>query len=352
MVKSYKGRGTASSIEGRFSAQRRVRDPGRKDGADAPESIATEVSPERAKTIITKNESPDVPFDFSVNPYRGCEHGCIYCYARPAHAYMDLSPGIDFETRLFFKQDAPALLRRALRTGKYHGHRIALGGNTDVYQPIEHHLQITRRLVAVLLEFEQPFSIVTKSRLVLRDADLLAAAASHELVHVYLSLTTLDDHLKRVMEPRAASALARLRAIERLRAEEVPVGVLVAPVIPFINDNEIESILKAARNAGAISARYLMLRLPHELGSLFDEWLQTHFPQRCNRVMQAIRSMRGGRLNDPRFDTRTRGEGLIADLIAKRFEISARKLGFCGRLPESDVTRRLRKTTPTQLRLF
>ena len=331
-LKVRKGRGATNNLPGRFANTiAEFYDDGWYREQQV-ESVATEVRPERARSIINTNKSPDVPFDYSINPYRGCEHGCIYCYARPAHAYVDLSPGIDFETRLFFKQDAAGLLRRALLSGRYQGHRIALGGNTDVYQPIETQLEITRSLLDVMAEFGQPFSIVTKGSLVLRDLELLSLLARRGLVHVYLSVTTLDDGLKRIMEPRAAAPAARLRTIEALRMAEVPVGMMVAPIIPFINDSEIEAILQAGRNAGAQTARYILLRLPNEVQQLFKDWLQAHFPERAAHVMKTIRDTRGGRDNDPRFSSRMRGEGVIADLIKRRFTIAAKRLGLDGEM--------------------
>ena len=348
-----KGRGALGNLAGRFSNTiSEFYDDGWYREQDVGKQLAIEVRPERARTIVSSNDSPDVPFDHSINPYRGCEHGCIYCYARPAHAYVDLSPGIDFETKLFFKQDAVQLLRTALASGRYKGQRIALGGNTDVYQPIEKHLEITRGLMGVLQEFEQPYSIVTKSSLILRDLDMLSEMAARGLVHVYLSVTTLDASLKRIMEPRAASPAARLRTVSMLSEAGVPVGMMVAPVIPIINDHEIEAILEAGSRAGAQTARYILLRLPNEVRPLFEEWLQAHFPERQAHVMNAIRATRGGRDNDPRFGSRMKGEGVIADVISRRFQIAAKRLGLDGSMQPEYIGTLVEEPERAQLALF
>jgi DNA repair photolyase len=284
------------------------------------------LQPEAARGAIARNTSPDVPFSQSINPYRGCEHGCIYCYARPTHAYMDLSPGLDFETRIFFKKDAPALLRRELSRPSYRCQTIAIGTNTDGYQPAERQLRITRALLEVLQECRHPVSIVTKSALVERDLDLLAPMAAQNLVRVMVSVTTLDDELKRRMEPRTPSSLRRLQTIHRLADAGIPVGVLAAPMIPALNDHELEAILQAAADAGARSAAYVLLRLPHEVAPLFDEWLGQHYPLRHSHVLGLLRDMRGGAINDPAFGSRMSGSGTLAHLLRQRFERACRAL--------------------------
>jgi DNA repair photolyase len=296
---------------------------------DAPlPPLETVVRPEPARTVITRNDSPDVPFEQSINPYRGCEHGCVYCFARPAHAYVNLSPGLDFETRLFYKQEAATRLREELSRPRYRCAPIALGTNTDPYQPVERRYGVTRSILELMLECAHPVSIVTKSAMVLRDLDLLVPLASRRLVRVYLSVTTLDDGLKRKMEPRAASPRARLAAVRALSEAGVPVGVMVAPVVPAINDHEIEALVEAAAAAGAGSVAYLLLRLPREVRDLFYEWLETHFPDRAGRVRNRIRDLRDGRDNDPRFGFRMRGSGPWAELLRARFETACRRVGL------------------------
>jgi len=327
-----KGRGALTNATGRFEAHR-VESVD--DGWEQPElasQVATQVSPEPCRSIISRNDSPDVPFDQSINPYRGCEHGCVYCYARPTHAYLNLSPGLDFETRLFFKARAAEFLEKELAKPGYRVSPIALGTNTDPYQPIERRLKVTRSILEVLWRHRHPCTIVTKGALIERDLDLLAPMAQERLVSVMISVTTLSDELKRVMEPRAAAPLARLRTIERLAGNAIPVGALIAPVIPAINDHEIESLVEAAAAHGARSAGFIMLRLPHEVQALFREWLETHFPLKAGHVMSLIRDMRGGRENDPRFGSRMRGEGEVAELIGQRFQLAANALGLgaCG----------------------
>ncbi|MNZ26347.1 Radical SAM superfamily protein [compost metagenome] len=325
-----KGRGTAHNPHNRFAPSHSVAED---DGwhQEVPLTQGTEVRVETAKTIISRNTSPDLPFDRSINPYRGCEHGCIYCYARPSHAYWDLSPGLDFETKLIAKTNAAEVLAEQLSKPGYVCAPINLGANTDPYQPIEREHLLTRRLLEVLLRFRHPVTIVTKGSLVLRDLDLLAEMASQRLVRVMISLTTLDDGLKRVLEPRAASPKARLRAIRVLREAGVPVGVLCSPMIPMINDSELEHLLEAAKEAGAQNAAYMMLRLPLEVAPLFEQWLQDHYPQRASHVLSLIRQSRGGELYDSRFGARMRGEGIFAELLAQRFAKAMRKLGLEGR---------------------
>ncbi|MFZ1833192.1 MAG: PA0069 family radical SAM protein [Pseudomonadales bacterium] len=324
-----KGRGAIGNPRGRFDAitRERVDDGWEQDGA-APARALQELLPEQARTIIARNSSPDVPFSQSINPYRGCEHGCIYCYARPTHAYIDLSPGLDFERRIRFKQNAPELLERELAHPRYRCEPIMLGANTDPYQPAEAGLGITRRLLEVCLKHSQPVCVITKSALVLRDADLLEELARRRLCHAHISVTTLDDALKRKLEPRTASGRARLRVVADLAARGIAVGVLVAPVIPLINDAGIEAILEYAAQAGARRAAWILLRLPHEVGPLFREWLATHYPERAEHVMSLIRQSREGRENDSRFGSRMRGSGPYADLIGQRFKLAARRFGL------------------------
>ncbi|PYC23968.1 PA0069 family radical SAM protein [Pseudomonas mosselii] len=325
-----RGRGTAGNPHNRFALSVSVVED---DGwyQEVPLTQGTEVRIETAKTIIARNTSPDLPFDRSINPYRGCEHGCIYCYARPSHAYWDLSPGLDFETKLIAKTNAAEVLEQQLSKPGYVCAPINLGSNTDPYQPIEREHQLTRRLLDVLLRYRHPVTIVTKGSLILRDLDLISELASQRLVRVMISLTTLDDELKRTLEPRAAAPKARLRAIRVLREAGVSVGVLCSPMIPMINDSELEHLLEAAKEAGAQSAAYMMLRLPLEVAPLFEQWLHDHYPQRAAHVLSLIRQSRGGELYDSRFGARMRGEGVFAELLAQRFRKAARRLGFEGR---------------------
>ncbi|MGC5701608.1 PA0069 family radical SAM protein [Pseudomonas sp. NFXW11] len=322
-----RGRGTASNPHNRFAPSRSVVED---DGwyQEVPLTQGTEVRFETAKSIITRNNSPDLPFDRSINPYRGCEHGCIYCYARPSHAYWDMSPGLDFETRLIAKSNTAPLLEQQLSKPGYQCAPINLGSNTDPYQPIEREQQLTRRTLEVLLRYRHPVTIVTKGSLILRDLDLLSELAQQRLVAVMISLTTLDDELKRILEPRAAAPKARLRAIRVLREAGIPVGVLCSPMIPMINDSELESLLAEAHAAGAQSAAYMMLRLPLEVAPLFEEWLAAHYPQRAAHVLSLIRQSRGGELYDSRFGSRMRGEGPFADLLAQRFAKALKRLGL------------------------
>ena len=337
-----KGRGAASHVTGRYAVTRAV---GADDGwGSVYEDIAetprprTEVTEERARSVVTRNDSPDVGFSQSVNPYRGCEHGCVYCFARPSHAYLDLSPGLDFETRLYAKTNAAERLRHELARPGYVAAPIALGINTDAYQPIERRYRITREVLEVLAECRHPVSFVTKSAMIERDLDLLAAMARDRLVTVYFSVTTLDNRLASRMEPRASAPHAKLRAIRALSDAGVPVGVMVAPVVPMITDHEIEHILEAAHDHGARAAGYVLLRLPHELKQVWREWLELHYPERAAHVMSLIQQMRGGKDYDSGFGTRMRGEGPFAQLIGQRFAKAHRRLGY-GRLPPLDGTR-------------
>jgi DNA repair photolyase len=298
----------------------------REDGA--PEPPPTEIHVDAARTIIARNDSPDVGFSQSINPYRGCEHGCIYCYARPSHSYLDLSPGRDFETQIFYKPNAAELLRAELSARSYAVSPIALGTNTDPYQPIERRLRVTRGILELLLELRHPLTIVTKGGLILRDADLLEELARHELVAVMVSVTTLDDELKRRLEPRTAGPQLRLKVVRELAQRGVPVGVMVAPVIPGLNDHELERILEQSAEAGARSAGYVLLRLPHELKSLFEEWLDEHYPDRKAHVLSLIRQMHGGALYASSFHARQRGQGPFAALLRARFERARRAYGL------------------------
>jgi len=323
-----RGRGTSESPDARFlDTTRNAVDDGW-DGMDPPNPVQTTVTQEHPKTIISHNQSPDIPFEASINPYRGCEHGCIYCYARPSHAYMDLSPGIDFETRLFAKPDAAQLLRAELSKRNYKCTPIALGSNTDPYQPIEREWKITRSLLEVLNEFNHPLTIVTKSCLVERDLDILTELARKRLVQVFVSVTTLDGDLARKLEPRATAPWRRLETISKLKQAGVPAGVMFAPVIPVLNDPEMETVLTRAAEAGAISAGYVMLRLPHEVKQLFRTWLQTHYPLKAGHVMNRVRDIRGGRDNDPDFASRMRGTGIYAAIIEQRFRAICERVGL------------------------
>ena len=322
-----RGRGATANPDGRFEASlRETFDDGWEPEPAAPRR--TEVTPERARTIITRNASPDIPFDRSINPYRGCEHGCIYCFARPNHAYVGLSPGLDFETRLFAKPDAARLLQRELSAPGYRPGSIALGTATDPYQPIERAHGITRAVLAVLARFRHPVGLVTKSNLVLRDRDILAAMAADDLVKVAVSVTTLDPVLARRMEPRAPHPAKRLEAIRRLSAAGVPVMVIAAPIIPALNDHEIEAILEQARACGAREASHVLLRLPHELKDLVADWFAEHYPGRQARALSLVAQSRGGRLYDATFGRRMTGQGPYADLIAQRMRLARARLGY------------------------
>lgn len=332
-LSSLKGRGTATAMPHRFEQREREQHDdgwGTLDQEAAEEHLppATQVIEEHAKSILSRNQSPDISFDYSINPYRGCEHGCIYCFARPTHSYLNLSPGLDFETRLIAKVNAAERLRETLASPRYEPRSLVIGTATDAYQPVERHLGITRRVVQVLAEAQHPFSVVTKSSGIERDLDLIAPMAAKGLVSVYLSVTTLDNDLSRILEPRAAAPARRLRTIRALADAGVPVGVSVSPIIPFINEPELERILEAAAEAGASSAFSIPVRLPWEVNPLFQDWLQRHFPDRADRVMARIRDMRGGKDNDARFGTRMTGEGVWAELLRARLRRAAAKLGL------------------------
>lgn len=332
-----KGRGARSNASGRYELMaREAFDDGWTED-DEPKQVATTLSRENARKIITHNDSPDIGFNASINPYRGCEHGCIYCYARPAHAYMGLSPGLDFETKLFFKPDAAKLLEKELSKPGYRCERIHIGGNTDPYQPAERKLKITRGLLEVLDRFNHPLSIITKSNLIARDADILGRMAERRLATAALSITTLDRSLARAMEPRCATPAKRLEAISRLAEAGVPTGLSFAPVIPGLNDHELEAVLEAGKAAGASYAHYTLLRLPMEIKDLFREWLEEARPDRAARVMSLVRQARGGLDYDPRWGSRMVGQGPVADLVRVRFQVAAKRLGLHGTQDRHDT---------------
>jgi DNA repair photolyase len=333
-----RGRGANSNRSGRFERTEVVADCVPEEGSELARSPLTTVAPEATRKIITRNDSPDVPFDRSINPYKGCEHGCIYCFARPTHAYLGLSPGLDFETKIFSKPNAAALLRRELGRPGYAVRAIALGANTDPYQPAERDLEITRAVLEVLSELEHPVSIITKSALVVRDTDILAPMAAKRLAHVYLSITTLDPQLARRMEPRASAPSKRVDAVRELSAAGVPVGVLASPMIPGLNDWELERILEAATAAGATSAGYILVRLPLEVKELFVEWLQEHYPLKAQHVLDLIRDTREGELYRSRFGERMSGSGAYAAMLARRFALARARLGLNERAHDFDLS--------------
>ncbi|RAR63966.1 DNA repair photolyase [Paraburkholderia unamae] len=342
-----KGRGAVTNLQGRYEVdQREAFDDGwqqaggrenaqggecgeGKVGEDAAEpTLRTEVFEERAKSILTRNQSPDIPFNVSLNPYRGCEHGCIYCFARPTHSYLGLSPGLDFESRIYAKVNAAELLAREIAKPSYEPEPIALGVNTDAWQPVERDLRITRRVIEVLAERHHPFAAITKSSLIERDLDLLAPMAARKQFMAAITITTLDADLARSLEPRAATPARRLRTIRTLAEAGVPVGVSIAPVIPFVTEPDMERVLEACAEAGATSASYIVLRLPWEVAPLFQDWLAAHFPQRAERVMSRVRDMRGGKDYESAFSQRMKGTGLWADLLTQRFHNAVRRLGL------------------------
>ncbi|MDP2135727.1 MAG: PA0069 family radical SAM protein [Sulfuritalea sp.] len=350
-----KGRGAVISPDSRFDAWQReaTEDGWWNEDEEAP---TTELSVDAAKSVITYNSSPDIPYDRSINPYRGCEHGCAYCFARPSHAYLGLSPGLDFETKLAYKADAAAILRRELARPGYVCRPVALGINTDAWQPVERRLRVTRGILEVLAATKHPVTIVTKSALILRDLDLLSDMARSNLVHVAVSITTLDPALTRAMEPRAPSPRRRLAVIEALAAAGIPAAVMVAPLIPALSDHELEGILAVARQAGASSAGYILLRLPHEVKPLFRAWLDSHQPGRAGHVYSLMRQLHGGREYDSAFGSRQRGSGPLAAVIVQRFRSAVRRLGLDAPMPPLDTTGfgpPLRSAVATpQLRLF
>ncbi|HEU4645220.1 MAG TPA: PA0069 family radical SAM protein [Burkholderiales bacterium] len=357
-MQTQRQRGALSQVAGRFESE--ARDPFDDGWAreDEPlEPLKTVVTIERARSIISRNDSPDIPFEQSINPYRGCEHGCVYCYARPSHAYLELSPGLDFETRLFAKTNAAELLRGELAKPGYRVSPISLGANTDCYQPAERKFGITRQIVEILAACDHPLTIVTKSALVERDLDLLAPMAKKSLVKVFVSIGTLDPVLARKLEPRAASPQRRLDTVRAISQAGVPCGVMVAALIPALNDKTLEHVLEEAAKAGAQEAAYVILRLPNELKDVFKEWLAAHYPERAEHVISIVRQMRGGKDNDPRFGERMRGTGNFAELISKRFAIACKRFGLNGhgggrRVPELDCSRFVPPSPSGQLKLF
>lgn len=348
-----RGRGARSNPDNRYAEHgRELVDDGWGGLDQEPPPLRTTLTRDASRTVINYNRSPDVGFDRSINPYRGCEHGCVYCFARPTHAYLGLSPGLDFESRLFYKPDAAALLRQELAAANYRCAPIAVGINTDAYQPVERKLGLTRDVLEVLRECRHPFSLVTKSWLVERDIELLADMARQRLVQVMVSITTLRHELARTLEPRAAAPARRLQTIQRLHQAGIPVGVLVAPLIPVLTDGELETILGQAREAGAGSAGYVLLRLPHEVKDLFREWLVEHEPTKAGHVMQRIRDSRGGKDYDAEFGTRMRGTGIFAELLAQRFAIAHQRLGFQAPPPPDCSQFRAPRLNKAQLELF
>lgn len=343
----HKGRGALSNESSRFDSERRIRTTDgweRESASEAAEDdelppLRTTLTRDATRTILARNTSPDIPFDRSINPYRGCEHGCIYCFARPTHAYLGLSPGLDFETRILFKPEAAKLLMAELASPKYRVDVIAMGTNTDPYQPVERDLKVTRQILRVLSDFDHPVGIVTKNHMVTRDIDILADMAKRNLAEVFVSITTLDKDLARVMEPRASAPQRRLDAIRALATAGIPAGVMTSPMIPGLNDHEMEAILEAATDAGATRAGYIVLRLPLEIKELFEEWLRTHRPDRAERVLSLIRQIRGGELYQSEFGTRMKGEGPIAQLLSARFKTATRRLGLNAMRYRLDTSR-------------
>lgn len=341
MQQPRKGRGTATRILHRFEgAQREAVDtgacPDESEDVGGPSALPTVVTPEQARSILSRNDSPDIPFTWSINPYRGCEHGCIYCYARPTHSYLNLSPGLDFETRLMAKVNAAALLRQELARAGHEPSPINIGSATDAYQPVEREWRVTRSVLEVLHTCQHPYTIVTKSSGAERDLDILSVAGARRQAYVMVSITTLDSALSRRLEPRAAAPLRRLQTVQRLAQAGVPVGVNVAPIIPFLNEPEIEQIIEAAAQAGAKAIHYTVVRLPWEVKPLFEEWLTHHVPDRAARIMARVRELRGGKDYDADFSLRMKGEGVWAQLIAQRVRKAAARHGLGRRSPELD----------------
>jgi DNA repair photolyase len=344
-----RGRGAAGNPPNRFERLQLERDA---DWNPEDDPLPrTQFFKDRSQTIIATNESPDVGFEASINPYRGCEHGCIYCYARPFHEYLGFSSGLDFETRIMVKEDAPKLLRATLSSPKWQPKTLAMSGVTDPYQPVERRLKLTRACLEVLAEFRNPVSIVTKNQLVARDADLLGELARFNAAAVFLSLPTLDPELRKVMEPRTSTPAARLATIAALAKAGVPVGVLVAPVIPGLTDHEIPAVLEAAAKAGAKFASFIVLRLPHAVAPMFEQWLATHFPDRKEKVLNRLRAVRDGKVYDSRFGKRMRGEGIFAEQIEVLFDVARRKVGLAEHGPELS-TAAFRRPTGQQIGLF
>jgi DNA repair photolyase len=346
---SVRGRGSASNPKNRFEAIERVPEP--PEHSDDVSSPDTQFFSDHSKSVIAYNDSPDVGFDASINPYRGCEHGCVYCYARPTHEYLGFSSGLDFETKIMVKEDAPELLRCELASPKWKPQLVALSGNTDCYQPVEKKKQLTRRCLEVLLEFRNPVVIVTKNYLVTRDIDILAELARYDCIGVTISLTTLDFKLSSLLEPRASRPARRLAAIERLAGAGVPVGYLQAPMIPGLTDAEAPAIGVAAAKAGATFSGYVALRLPFAVKDLFEQWLDQHYPEKKNKILNRVREIRGGKLNDPNFKTRMRGEGIFAEQMANLFQLAQKKSGITKRWPKL-TTEHFRRTEKNQLSFF
>jgi DNA repair photolyase len=346
---AIKGRGAAENPPNRFRPLARIP----LDDYDPSEDPAprTQFFHDATRDILATNDSPDIPFTYSLNPYRGCEHGCIYCFARPTHEYLGFSAGLDFETKIVVKEDAPELLRKTFRSPKWQPQSVGIGTATDAYQPVERRLKITRRCLEVFAEFRNPVGVVTKSSLITRDADLLGELAQHNAAVAFVSVTTLDADLARKMEPRAATPVARLRAVEELRKAGVPVGVMVAPVVPGLTDHEAPAILRVAADAGAMAACYVVLRLPLGVKDLFAAWLERHYPDRGEKVLGRIRDTRGGRLNDPRFGTRMRGEGEWAETFNQFFHVTRKRVGLDGPLPATSAAA-FRRPGPRQPTLF
>ncbi len=342
-----KGRGAALNPGGRFDAYARERDPAERE--IPPDTIVTL---HRSRSIITRNDSPDIPFSQSISPYYGCEHGCVYCYARPSHAYLGLSSGLDFETRLFVKENASQLLRQELSSPGYRCEAIALGANTDPYQPIEREHRVTRSVLEVLRDFRHPVSIVTKSSLIERDLDILGELGEENLVRVFISVGTLDGEIARRLEPRAVAPYRRIETLRHLARAGVPCSVIVAPIIPFLNDKDLEAVIREAALAGATGAGYTLVRLPYEVKLLFKDWLKRHYPLKAAHVMARIRDMRGGRENDPHFGSRMKGQGEYAALIARRFDVASRKYGIETASPELLNTGKFRIPYSRQMALF
>jgi DNA repair photolyase len=347
-AKQSRGRGAAINPPNRFESLSLERDENWNPEEDP--SPKTQFLRDLSQSIITYNNSPDIPFTASLNPYRGCEHGCAYCYARPFHEYLGFSAGLDFETRIMVKENAPELLRKELSARNWKPQMLALSGVTDPYQPIERRLQITRRCLAVLAEFRNPVGIVTKNHLVTRDIDLLRQLAAHDAAAVNLSITSLDADLARQLEPRASAPRQRLAAVEALANAGIPVGILMAPLIPVLNEPEIPAVLKAAKDAGAQWAGMVVLRLPYAVGPIFEQWLDSHFPEKKEKILGRVRALRGGKLNDPRFGSRMTGEGIFAEQISLMFDVARRKAGLPEDRPELS-TRAFRKPEGAQLEL-
>ena len=344
-----RGRGSVTNPKNRFESIERVPEP--PEDSDEICSPQTQFFPDHSKSLIAYNDSPDVGFDASVNPYRGCEHGCVYCYARPSHEYLGFSSGLDFETKIMVKDDAPELLRKELSSPSWKPQLVALSGNTDCYQPVEKKKQLTRRCLEILLEFRNPVVIITKNHLVTRDIDILSELARYDCIGVTLSLTTLDHKLSSLLEPRASRPARRLAAIRALADAKVPVGYLQAPMIPGLTDSEAPAIGVAAAKAGATFCGYVALRLPFAVKALFEQWLEQHYPDKKDKILNRVREIRGGKLNDPNFNTRMRGEGIYAEQMAKLFQLARKKSGIAERWPKL-TTEHFRRPGKDQLSLF